>query len=87
MSEFKASEDVWVVERDPETDERYGKSCYVCLAQVNDYVICSAQPYGIYDFNEMLEYLSDETLENDGETLFVFPVSECYHTREDADNA
>ena len=80
MNEFDPSKDVWV-------NDGFGATCFVCLAQVNEYVICSAQPYGIYDFNELLDYLANETAENDGETLFVFHVSKCYHTREDADNA
>ena len=78
-------EDCWVVER--EDGEPYDVSCYMFLALVNDYVILSPFINDIEDINETMEYLARETMEDYSSDLSVFPASNCYANREDAENA
>lgn len=85
---FKPGDEVWVVEREPDEGNPVEVSGYMFLAQSNDYAICCASVVHIGDdVDETLEYHVQETRENIGTELFVFPIDDCYSCKNNADDA
>lgn len=86
IQEYKPGDPVWVVERD-EIDEPDCVSGYVFVAYADGVVI--VHPY-IGDCGEIDAILYDcitETRENGECDLEVFPIEDCYCSKEDAKNA
>lgn len=77
---------VWVVERG-EIGEPYDVSGYMFLAQVGDYVILSAYINDLDDLGSTMTYHAEETADNYDTSLAVFPATDCYLSREEADAA
>ena len=86
VQEYNPGDPVWVVERD-EIDEPDCVSGYVFVAYADGVVI--VHPY-IGDCGEIDAILYDcitETRENGECDLEVFPIEDCYCSKEDAKNA
>lgn len=85
---FKPGDEVWVVERDPEDGEPTEVSGYMFLAQSNDFAICCAEVMHIGDdVDATLDYHAQETREQFATDLSVFPIEDCYRSKENADGA
>lgn len=82
----KPGDEVWIVERS-EHDEPCDYSCYMFLASVSGAVICTAFINNYGTIEETIEYHVEETQENFDTNLAVFPMRDCYLTREEAKKA
>ena len=75
--------EVWVLERDED-----GTPCdisgYMFLASSGESVIVSPYINGMEDLEDILAYHEQETAENYDTDLAVFPVEDCFTTREAA---
>ena len=81
---FEIGQEIWVVEREcGEAVDISGvlflatsKGCVICTSWIND-----------YDFDEIIEYHIEETSEESGTELYVYPIDDCFETREEAERA
>lgn len=83
---FHAGDTVWVLMRD-EDDVPCDISGYMFLAAAGDAVIVTAFISDYDDLNRTLAYHIGETAVNFDSDLSVFPISDCYAAREDAQAA
>lgn len=83
---FKQGDIIWVIERD-EDDVACEYCGYIFVALVNKYVIVSRAYNGSYDIDIILEHQAHETEIDDESDLKVFPVYDCYETKDEAKNA
>ena len=83
---FVPGEQVWVVERDED-----GLACdvsgYMFLSEVAGAVILTPYINDIDDLEGTLQHHIEETAENYDTDLAVFPLADCYCTREEATQA
>lgn len=77
---------VYIVERDEDGDA-YDVSGYMFFAQVNQTVIVSAFINDIDDLDETLLYHIEETSRAYNTDLSVFPVSDCFLSKVEAERA
>lgn len=82
---FASGQEVWVVER--ENGEATEYSGYVCVAQVDMAVIVSPYINGSGDIVDMLSDQIEQTAEGGTGDLEVYPISDCYETKEEASEA
>lgn len=80
---YKAGDTVWCIERDEEEDAEVTGFIYV--AHNDECVIASPRPYG-YE-GTISEHLIEESAEDYGCEVMVFPLSDVFPAREDADAA
>jgi hypothetical protein len=80
--DLKIGEAVWVVER--EYDEAVDVTGFLLIAQTESYAVVSSY-INDYDFDETIEYHIAETSDNQGTELCVYPINDCYATREEAE--
>lgn len=80
---FNPGDIIWVVER-TENDVAVGYCGYVFVAYVNKYVIVSRGYNGSYDIDLILDYQAAQTVIEDSAYLKVFPVYDCYETKDEA---
>lgn len=83
---FHAGDTVWVLMRD-EDDVPCDISGYMFLAAAGDAVIVTAFISDYDDLDRTLAYHIGETAVNFDSDLSVFPISDCYAAREDAQAA
>lgn len=77
----KVGDKVWVINRDE--DDYDG---YMFLAQSGNVVIVS--PFvNDYDTSETLDYFVRKTLDGMDADLYVFPLEDCYTSKEEAEKA
>lgn len=81
---FEMGQEVWIVER--EDGEVVDVSGVIFLAKSKGCVITSAW-INDYDFDEIIEYHIEETADNYSTDLQVYPISDCFNTREEAEKA
>jgi hypothetical protein len=72
---------VWRAETDYTGEVELGG--YIFVAQNDECVICSPDPYG-YD-DTISQYLIEESAGDMGVSVYVFPIDEVYLTREEAE--
>ncbi len=77
---------VWALERD-RTGAAVDFSGHMFLSQSRGSVIVSSFVYGLEGVRDTLDYLEKDTRLNDYVDLAVFPASDCYLTREEAEAA
>lgn len=82
---FNPGDIIWVVER-TENDVAVGYCGYVFVAIVNKYVIVSRGYNGSYDIDIILEHQAHETAIDDESDLKIFPVYDCYKSKDEAKN-
>ena len=82
-NKFHPGDTVYVVERD-EMGNVSDVSGYMFLAEVCDAVIVSPFLYEIDSLEETIEQHIEETAMDYGTELMVFPIEDCYYTREEA---
>ena len=75
--------EVWVLERD-EDGTPYDIFRYMFLASAGESVIVSPYINGTEDLEDILAYREQETAEGFNTELAVFPVEDCFTTREAA---
>jgi len=80
---FKMGDTVYIVERD-ECGEAEDYTGYMFLAQTKNAVIVTSF-INDYDSEETIEYLIQETIEKMDTDLCVFPLEDCYATKEEAE--
>lgn len=90
IENLKAGSEVNVVERDG-----FGEACeatgYFFITEIHGYVLCS--PYidvndrELDDIDEVLEYFSAQTTEQEKADIYVFPSEDCYKTIQEAKEA
>ena len=81
---FEIGQEVWVVER--EDGEAIDVSCVLFLAKSKNCIIASDW-IDDYDFDEIIEYHIEETAVNFDTDLKVYPIFDCFSTREEAEKA
>lgn len=81
--QFIPGEDVYVVERD-DCGEPAEVSGYMFLAAVGQAVILTPYINDLETLDETLDYLIDETRDSYDVDLAVFPLEDCYKTRDEA---
>lgn len=82
MNKFKPGDIVWVVERD--NDELIEVTGFQYIATCKEYII--GTPWiDDYDFEDTLAYHSEVTSENCETELVVYPISDCFDNKEDAE--
>ena len=81
--QFIPGEDVYVVERD-EYGEPTEVSGYMLLAIVEQAVILTPYINDLETLDETLDSLIDETRDSFDVDLAVFPLEDCYKTRDEA---
>lgn len=90
FNNLKADSEVNVVERDG-FGEAYEATGYFFIAEIHGYVLCS--PHIIRggrtldDIDEVLEYFSEQTAEQEEADIYVFPAEDCYKTIQEAKEA
>jgi hypothetical protein len=82
MSKFEAGNEIWVLERDG--DEPYDIVGVTYLATVGEYVITCPQFYGLDSLEEVMEQFAEETQDNSCLDMSVYPLCDCFATREQA---
>lgn len=82
---FTSGQEVWVVEREGGKATEY--SGCVCVAQINMAVIVSPYINGIGDIVDILSDQIEQTAEGGTGDLEVYPISDCYETKEEAASA
>lgn len=83
---FKLGNTVWIVEHD-EYGIPYDVVGVALIAIAPKHLICAPFPYGIESYEEIMEYYADDTAENEGTELYVFPMEECYRSKQNAREA
>lgn len=83
IPELKSGMPVYIVERD-ENNEACDAVGYMFLAQACDYVIVTAWISDLETAEETLEYHAQETAANYDTDLSVFPLCDCYISKEEA---
>lgn len=81
-----AGETVWVVERDEDLTPT-DVTGFLFLAEVKGYVLAASFPYGYELVEDQLEYFAEKTRELFNEELMVYPVADCFASRDDAEAA
>lgn len=81
---FEIGQEVWVVER--EDGEVVDVSCVLFLAKSKGCIIASAW-INDYDFDEIIDYHIEETADNFDTDLKLYPIDDCFNTREEAEQA
>ena len=81
---FEMGQDVWIVER--ECGEAVDVYCVLFLAKSKGCIIASAW-INDYDFDEIINYHIEETADNFDTDLKVYPIDDCFNTREEAEQA
>lgn len=90
IENLNAGDEVAVVERD-EFGEACDASKYFFITEIHGYVLCS--PYifcggrTLDDIDEVLEYFSAQTAEQEESDIYVFPAEDCYKTIQEAEEA
>lgn len=79
---FTSGQEVWIVEREDGEAAEY--SGYVCVAQIDMVVIVSPYIDGSGDIVDILSDQIEQTAEGRTGDLEVYPISDCYETREAA---
>lgn len=79
---FEIGQEVWIVER--EFGEAVGVSCVLFLAKSKGCIIASAW-INDYDFDEIINYHIEKTADNFDTDLKVYPIEDCFATREEAE--
>lgn len=79
---FTSGQEVWVVEREDGEATEY--SGCVCVAQVDMAVIVSPYINGSGDIVDILSDQIEQTAEGGTGDLEVYPISDCYETKEAA---
>lgn len=79
---FASGQEVWIVEREDGEATEY--SGYVCVAQVDMAVIVSPYINGSGDIVDILSDQIEQTAEGGTGDLEVYPISDCYETKEAA---
>ena len=75
---------MYIVERD-EDGKAFEVSGYMFLAKVGESVICTAYINSLETVEETLQYHVEETAANYDTDLAVFPLDDCFLTREEAE--
>ena len=84
--QFVPGDTVWAVERD-ENGNACEPSGYMYLARVDHFAILSAFIDDLEGLDETIAYLADDTAENYDTDLYVFPLSDVYREKEEAEIA
>lgn len=79
---FDIGQEIWIVERDD--GEVFDVSCVLFLAESKGCVIASSW-INDYDFDEIINYHIEETAENVDTDLKVYPLDDCFATKEEAE--
>lgn len=74
---------VWVVERD-KTEKPYGVAGVAFIATYGSAVIVYPFPEECEDLYDIMHDCIVETRENDGCGILVYPIKDCYGSREEA---
>ena len=82
MRKFEAGNEIWILERDG--DEPYEISGVTYLATVGEYVIACPLFYGLDTLKEVMEQFVEETQDNSCLDMSVYPLSDCFATRDEA---
>lgn len=80
-SKFEAGQSIWVVERDG--GEAVDVSSVLFLARSQGCIIATSY-INDFDFDETIEYLIEQTSENYETPLHVYPIEDCFATKEEA---
>lgn len=80
---FDAGQLIWIVERDEEGNP-YRSTGYVFLAQVMCAAIVTPRINGVDDLGYTVNWHIKETCFNQDTNLLVFPIQDCYGTRDAA---
>ena len=85
-SKFNPGDECWVVQRDD-----CGNACevggLVFLAEVCDAAITTTYINDYDQLEDLIQYHIEETAENYDTELQVYPIEDCYHTRDEAHRA
>ena len=84
--DLDAGQTVWVVERDEDLSPTDTVGL-LFLAEVKGYVIAAPFPYDYELVEDQLEYFAEKTRELFNEELMVYPVADCFASRDDAEAA
>lgn len=83
---FTPGADAWVIERN-EDGEAFDVTGFVFLAEVRDMAIVSPTVGGSNDLDDIMGALADCTAREEILFVLVYPMSDLYKTREEADAA
>ena len=87
IKNLKPGDDLWVIDR---CDDEMESSCVMFLAAVPGhpgYAIGTAWIDGMSEIGETMDYHVEETRENYGTDLMVYPACDCYESMQEADAA
>lgn len=85
-AKFAPGDEVWVIERDEEGTAVY-VSGYLYMASVPGAVIVTPYIGGCDTFEDMVQYHIQQMVSNYNTELCVFPSSDCYQNKDEADSA
>lgn len=83
---LKPGDKVWAVERDKYGDA-FDFCCCVFVGKVGNYVIASQFVNGCGEIEDVLEYLSHETVSDYECGMLVYPADDCYMNKQEAEAA
>ena len=83
MNRYTSGDEIWVIERD--YSEPYGIVGVTYLATVGEFVITCPQFYGLDTLEEVMEQYVEETQGNSCLDMSVYPLADCFVTREEAE--
>ena len=81
-NKFLAGEEIWILQRDG--DEPYDIVGVTYLATVGEFVITCPQFYGLDTLQDVMEQFAEETQDNACLDMSVYPLSDCFATKEEA---
>lgn len=80
---FRPGDDTWVVERD-DAGFAVEVTGFMFLAEAVGYAIVSSFINDYESIEDTMDYLYRDSVESCGCDLYVFPIEDCYYTREEA---
>lgn len=86
MTNFKEGQTVWVTIKD-ELDGIIDVSGFMLVGAFHGYAVLCPFVFGIDNLRETMEYYIEQQQEWDDPQFFVFPLKDCYITREEAESA
>ena len=83
MQQFNVGKQIWVVERDADEPVEVTSSIYLATCEN---VVITTPLINDYDFADILAYHIDQTSEYGETNLMVYPLEDCFSTKEEALN-
>lgn len=80
---FHPGDDTWVVERD-DAEFAVEVTGFMFLAESAGYAIVTSFINDYESIEDTMDYLYRDSVDRCGCDLYVFPIDDCYHEREEA---